>query len=126
MNSFRVSANNLTELFQIAASQFLSVHYSVADVGQTLREKLVLQAPNVSELLQQWFLGIHQLIQQEHFLPSQITIIQVSDTELQAYLEGEPFDPLSHRLKPFSGDIAKWQIQQTPHSTDFIFDIITQ
>lgn len=68
------------------------------DVGEAIREKIVLEAPDLTALLKEW---IHTLIQlHRQLLFSRVQVLELKETpgacQLKAEATGEFIDPLRH------------------------------
>src|SRR6185295_5937543 len=85
-------------------------------VGETLREKVVLEASDASALLQEWVHALLRLARDQHILPKsyRFQIFEVERTgagKLRAEITGELMDPARHVFKIAPADCQCEQIQ---------------
>src|SRR5262245_32679154 len=100
------TGRTLPDLFDHAASQLLSVLLPVDDVGEALREKIVVEAADPNALLSAWINRLLEMarVQRMIFRRHQFQELTDDPARLRAESVGELFDPLRHRLRqPLEG-----------------------
>jgi len=101
---FEIAGRALPELFQNAAQRLLPALIDPEDVGETHRERLVVEAEDLSSLLKEWLTALLNLAQDQRILFHRVQIERLDTTPGKPYrilasVVGELFDPLRHPLK---------------------------
>lgn len=113
-----VSALSLPALFEQAAAQLLAQILNSADIGETLQEKIVVDAEDLSSLLEAWLNALVGLVRDQQILPKRITVQKIETApgkpySIRAEVVGELLDPHRHtfRLKPEKLRIGETTLQ---------------
>lgn len=72
-----VSASTLPQLFEEAAAQLLACLLNPAEIGETLREKVVVDAEDLSSLLEAWLNAVLGLVRDQQILPKRLTVQKI-------------------------------------------------
>jgi len=124
----RAAASTLERLFEDAAGQLLPVLISPDQVGETLREKIVLDASSPEALLQQWITSLLNLAA-AHKIAYRFCRCRVAqsstETHLTAEVIGELVDPLRHewRIDPRQVNCSQMSLSQDPAGYEAVFFI---
>jgi SHS2 domain-containing protein len=94
----------LPELFEEIARQLLTQLINPEDVGLALREKVVVEGPNLQRLLQEWVISLLNLTRIQKMVFAKIQILQVKTPDegpcmLLAETVGELWDSQRHEIK---------------------------
>ena len=111
------SASTPETLFDQAAHEFLAYFIAPDQVGETLREKIALEASTVPDLFNQWVAALLALVVQQKIIlhSSRCRITEsAAGSRLTADIVGELRDPLRHEWKNFpeTHRIAKVEVSQ--------------
>jgi SHS2 domain-containing protein len=116
-----VEADTPKDLFEQLAHRLVGRMVNQEDVGEALREKLQVEAPDLEALLKEWVLGILQLMHQQKMVFGRFALEEVKNPKkgsffLRADVIGELFDPQRHVLTYPAGDLVlqKIRLTQTP------------
>jgi SHS2 domain-containing protein len=112
--TLHIEGNSLPQLFENAARQVLKTFIEPQDVGEVLREKIVVEAADSSLLLKDWINALLSLARQQHILFKAyrfqiFEVERVGAGKLRAEVTGELVDPLRHN---FRNDLARWRCAQ--------------
>ncbi len=102
--TLQLYGNSLQQLFENVAVDLLKTIINPEEVGETLREKIVLEGPDSSTLLHQWVdmlvgLAHNQKILYKHSRFQQFDLEQKGPGKLRAEITGELLDPQRHTFK---------------------------
>jgi SHS2 domain-containing protein len=99
-----ISADSLAHLFEQAANQYLDQLIDRSEIGETLQEKLVVDAEDVASLFKSWLAGLLSLVKDQHILPKRVAVQRLEMAAgkpytIRAEIIGELLDPHRHTLK---------------------------
>jgi SHS2 domain-containing protein len=86
----------LIEAFEEAAYGMISIIVERETIRSVSKRRITLASSDVEQLLVKWLSELLYLYDGEHFLPSEITIDDFSETALTATVFGELFDAARH------------------------------
>jgi SHS2 domain-containing protein len=90
--------STLPDLFQDTAHQLQALIIDPVEVSEAIREKIVLEAPDLPTLLKEWIQTLIQL--QRQIIFSRVHVLEFKEMpgacQLKAEATGEFFDPLRH------------------------------
>jgi SHS2 domain-containing protein len=89
----------LSDAFEQAASGMMSILVDAASVDLVRSERVMLRAGDVDQLLVRWLGEILYLFDGRKFLAANCSIERMTDTELNAVITGEAYQPQKHRMK---------------------------
>jgi SHS2 domain-containing protein len=109
--TLQVEGNSLPQLFENAGRALLSTFIDPQEVGEVLREKILIEAADASSLLKGWVDALLGLACQQHILfkAYRFQIFDVERTgagKLRAEVTGDLVDPLRHT---FRKELIHWQ-----------------
>ena len=111
MTTLQVTGCTFLELFQNATQQLLPLLINPSEVSGTLREKIVLEAPEASALLKDWMNALLSLAAQQRILFLDIRFQEFqaaagAPSRLKAEVVGELMDPLRHTFRRNPGSLT--------------------
>jgi SHS2 domain-containing protein len=114
--NLNISANSLPQLFENVGRELLRTLINPEDVGETLREKVVIEAADASALLQEWIQTLLRLTRDQHILCKayRFQLFEVERTgagKLKAEITGELVDPARHTFKIDPAEVVCERIQ---------------
>ena len=112
--NIQVYGNSLPQLFENTGREVLKALTNPEDVGETIREKLVLQAPDASLLLEEWVKALLRMAAEQKMLFKsyrfqQFDAERTGAGKLRVEIAGELIDPLRHSFKIAPGE---WRCDQ--------------
>jgi SHS2 domain-containing protein len=102
--TLETEGHSLPQLFENAGRELLKTFIDPEDVGEVLREKIIVEAADAPALLRAWIDALLSLAGQQHLLMKSCRF-QIFDVErtgagkLRAEVTGELVDPLRHRFR---------------------------
>jgi SHS2 domain-containing protein len=98
---WRIAAESLPQLFERAAAELTSRLLSPEDIGQALREQVVVEAADSTALLVAWMNTLLRMVSEQrmvfnHFEVSISPAASAHSSALRAILIGELLDPHRH------------------------------
>ncbi len=116
------------ELLVNAALGMLSLMVDLSTV--TPREKrhivVCVPAPDQELLLLRWLKELHYIWEVEKFVPCQVTVSRWTQSEVEGFLEGEPFHSgisLLHHIKAVTHHLLRLEQQGNYLKVQIIFDV---
>jgi len=106
--------NSLPQLFENAARELLKLFVDPQDVGEVLREKIVVEGADTAALFQAWIEALLNLTCQQNILFKAFRF-QIFDAErkgagkLRAEITGELVDPVRHQIKR---ETRRWRCER--------------
>ena len=99
--TLQVSGNSLPQLFEIAAFELFKKIVNPEDVGEVLREKITVEAPDANGLLQGWVTALLRLASDQRILFKrarfqEFELERTGSGRLRAEIIGELVDPQRH------------------------------
>ncbi len=94
----RISAEDLSELFSLAARGMFSIIAELSTVETRESQSIELSAENVEELFASWLRELLYTSSVERMLFSGFEILAISEKHLRASARGEPLDFEKHEL----------------------------
>ena len=99
--TLHMTGNSLPQLFENASHELLRVLIDPEDVGETLREKVVVEAADASGLLKGWIETLLRLAREPHILFKksrfqEFDVERLGPGRLRAEITGELVDPVRH------------------------------
>lgn len=91
--------NSLKEVFEYAAKGMISIIVEPSSVDPVEQRFVRLVATDVENLLVKWLSEILYLYDGQNFLMSDVSIEQISLTEIEAVITGEPVNERKHEFK---------------------------
>jgi SHS2 domain-containing protein len=93
------TGNSLIEAFEQAAHGLISVILDITPPSSAPSEtrQIILECEDHQQLLVRWLSEILFLYDAQAFVPSEITIVELTAHRLGATLKGEQLSPTSHR-----------------------------
>ena len=95
----QVWGQTLSELYTNAAEGMCSLYYNFQAVRPREERPLVATGYDREEVLVDWLRQLLYGIEVDLFLPGCFDITHLDDTQLEAVVGGEPFDPARHRWR---------------------------
>ncbi len=119
---------NFQELLENAALGMFSLMADLATVKPKQRREVNAQTPFADQelLLLRWLKELHYLREQEHFIPCQVSVTHLSDTEVQGVVEGELLHDgvvLLHHIKAVTHHLLHIQHENDRLKVQVIFDV---
>jgi len=99
-----VSAATLPALFENVAAPLLAHLLDPAEIGETLQEKVVIDAEDLSSLLEAWLNALLALVRDQQILPKRIAVQKIDTSPGKPYsvrseIIGELRDPHRHTFR---------------------------
>ena len=96
--------NSLPQLFENTAHELFKILINPEDIGEALREKVVIEAVHAEGLLHEWVNALLRLATDQHILykKSRFQVFEVERTgsgKLRAEVTGELVDPVRHTFR---------------------------
>lgn len=92
----RVWGRTLEELFQQASLGLVSLWVESGSIQAKQTRFIRLHASSVSELLRMWLTELIGRFDIDQFVPAKQEFLKLTETQMVAQIEGEPFDPSRH------------------------------
>jgi SHS2 domain-containing protein len=108
--TLQLYGNSLQQLFENVAIELLKTLIHPDEVGETLREKVVIEASDTSGLLKEWVAMLIRLAAQQNILykKSRFQVFEAERTgpgKLRAEITGEFIDPQRHSFRADLGSL---------------------
>lgn len=91
--------HSLKDVFEYAANGLISIIVEPSSVDAVEQRFVRLVASDAENLLVKWLSEILYLYDGQNFLMSDVSIEQISSTELEAVITGEPVNERKHEFK---------------------------
>ena len=104
ITTLQAAGVTLQDLFEHLARELFKQLIDPVEVGAVLREKVVVEGPNLQRLLQEWILSLLNLLRIQKMIFGQFQIIYIKTPDagpcsLLAEVIGELVDPQRHDFK---------------------------
>jgi len=112
--TLQVEGNSLPQLFENAGRELLKTFIDPQEVGEVLREKIVVEAADASSLLHAWVNALLSLVDQQRILFKayrfqEFEVERTGSGKLRAEITGDLIDPLRHK---FRKEPSQWRCAQ--------------
>ncbi len=119
----------LPELFEHLARQLFKQLIDPVDVGAVLREKVVVEGPNLQRLLQEWILSLLNLLRIQKMIFGEFKIISIKTPEngpctLLAEVIGELVDLQRHEYKAPVGSLLCQEVRLNKDDSGYHAEIL--
>lgn len=94
----RVTGKDLKDLFQKAGWALFDIMTDIKKIRPLEKETISVRADNLDELMNYWLTSLLQQFTLKNRLLSDFRMAHISDTSLEAIIQGEPFDPTRHEI----------------------------
>ena len=91
--------HSLKDVFEYAANGLISIIVETSSVDAVEQRFVRLVSSDVENLLIKWLSEVLYLYDGQNFLMSDVSIEQISSTELEAVVTGEPVNERKHEFK---------------------------
>ena len=96
-----ISAPTVPELFEAAAVELTNCLMNAESVGEALRERFMIEAPDLSRLLQEWINMLLELLRVQRMVFCRFRVLEIKGEGpfiLRAEVTGELIDPHRHQF----------------------------
>src|SRR5574341_1630191 len=121
--ALRVRGKDRRELFEHAARGMMSLLGDIAPTEVTRRRQITLQAMDDEALLVKWLTELLYLIENEGIVFSEIRVLRIDDTSLDALVEGgSPGEELHKHIKAVTYHLLDIRATNQGLETIIVFD----